>query len=116
MRDHDREWAFLASTGRGSDGAFFRQATSRLDAGQDQYGDRWASVGVRRLLAEMLEEAADLGGWGALALQALDRDPSLTHEQRQRVGAALHLAARRGAEAHSAVRSALRVLDAEPER
>lgn len=51
---------------------FADHALTRLAAGEREYGNQWRQLGARRLVAEMLEEAADLGGWGVLALQSID--------------------------------------------
>lgn len=73
-RDPQRETAFLTEAARGH-APFVEQATARLDMGEEIYGDSWAWIGLRRHLAELLEEAADLGSWAALASQALDTEP-----------------------------------------
>ena len=109
-RDFDRERVFLTAAARGHH-ELVEHATARLAAGEDVYGDRW-TVGIRTLLGELSEEAADLLAWGSLADQALDFE-SLTEAQREQVCAVLHLAARHGAQAHRALATALRVLDAE---
>jgi len=104
-RDRARERAFLAAAARphGPAGACWALcARGRLEAGQAAYGDRWATVGLSRLLEELAEEAADLGAWAALAEQALDfedLDPSTAVE----VHRALEAATRAGADAYAAL-------------
>jgi hypothetical protein len=79
---------------------FAEHAVNRLAAGAATYGDRWATLGVARLLIELTEEAADLGAWGVLALQALERDDTLPRTSRARLGARLERAIACGARAH----------------
>ena len=98
-RDSFRERRFLAEAACGH-AAFVTQALTRLDAGQAEYGDSWAWIGTRRLLAELTEEAADLGAWSALADQALDLDAGLSSEQREHLRRTLRRVAALGAAAH----------------
>jgi hypothetical protein len=102
LRDLDREQRFLRDAARGRE-PFVEHATARLDVGEEPYGDSWAWIGIRRHLAELAEEAADLGSWAALADQALDREQELADVDRARIRAVLELVARRGAEAHAAL-------------
>jgi hypothetical protein len=104
-RDLEREQRFLREAARGHQ-PFVDQATARLEAGEEPFGDSWAWIGIRRHLAELLEEAADVGSWAALADQALDRE-QLSDVDRQRIAAVLQLAARHGAQAHEALSQAL---------
>lgn len=106
VRDGFRERRLLAAAARGHE-AFIRHVEARLEAGQEPYGDSWAWVGIRRHLAELLAEAADLGAWSVLADQALDRYPELSDPQREQIRAVLAIAARCGAEAHEALTTAL---------
>ena len=115
LRDLDRERQFLTDAARGHE-PFVRHATSRLDAGEELYGDSWAWIGVRKHLAELLEEAADLGSWAVLADQALDLDPGLSDVDRGRIRAALRLTARSGAQAHTALTGVLATLIVEADR
>ncbi|WP_249021056.1 hypothetical protein [Conexibacter sp. S30A1] len=80
--------------------AFVEQALARLDAGQAEYGDSWAWIGVRRHVAELAEEAADLGAWSALADQALDHEHALGTDERERVRQVLRRVASLGAASH----------------
>jgi hypothetical protein len=102
LRDLDREQRFLHNAARGHE-PFIEHATARLDVGEEPYGDSWAWIGIRRHLAELAEEAADLGSWAALADQALDREQELSDVDRARIRAVLELVARRGAEVHAAL-------------
>ncbi len=77
------------------------------------YGDSWAWIGIRRHLAELLEEAADLGSWSALADQALDHEPDLSDVDRDRIAGVLAAAAEQGARAHAALTVAARALGIE---
>jgi len=100
QRDPDRERTFLAAAARGHH-PFVEQATARLDAGEEVYGDSWAWIGLRRHLTELLEEAADLGSWAALSAQALDHEPDLSDANRQRIAGVLAATASHGARAHA---------------
>lgn len=108
-RDHgaERTWLIAAERAAGA-GHFTTHALRRLDAGQAAYGDRWATLGLHRLVHELLEEAADLGAWGVLALEALERDAaSLSDTQRRRLEGLLHAAIVAGARAHRELERAL---------
>jgi hypothetical protein len=65
----------------------------RLEVGEELYGPEWASRSWHDLCREMAEEAADIGSWGVLALQA-------PPPHSQTVAAALVCAIRCGAGAH----------------
>lgn len=82
---------------------FADHAERRLEAGERAYGHRWTEVGLPTLLAELLEEAADLGAWGVLALQALEAEPTLGAAERDLVEVALNAALMWGAFAHKAL-------------
>lgn len=84
----------------GGRSGFAEHVTARLGAGAVAYGDRWAELGLDHLLIELGEEAADLGGWGVLALQALDQDHALCDESRAQLAAGLERAIAFGARAH----------------
>ncbi|MGH3049136.1 MAG: hypothetical protein ACRDLK_03180, partial [Gaiellaceae bacterium] len=76
-RDEGRERLWLARAERAAGASEFAgRAALRLALGDLAYGHRWAELGLDRLITEVAEEAADLGAWGVLALQALERDPS----------------------------------------
>jgi hypothetical protein len=107
--DPDRERAFLADAARGHQ-PFVDHALARLDAGDAVYGDSWAWIGIRKHLAELLEEAADLGAWAVLAHQALDHEPGLSDADRQRVSGAVAAAAGHGGRAHAALTAAATTL------
>lgn len=105
-RDRHRERMLLdaAEQSAGMSG-FAGHARRRLEMGERCYADRWAHAGLRVLLDELAEEAADLGAWAALASQALDAEP-LGPPDRDAVAASLLAAARAGALAHAAVAAA----------
>jgi hypothetical protein len=104
-RDQRREARFLGDAARGHD-PFVVQAQARLAAGEEIFGQSWAWIGIRKHLTELLEEAADIGSWAVLAVQALDRE-QLADAERDRIRAVLELAARRGAQAHAALTAGL---------
>lgn len=87
---------------------FTRHVTDRLAMGQREYGNRWRSAGIKCLLAELADEAADLGAWGVLAAQSpdlADLDPD---------GSALRAVAtamRCGAIAHASLEAAAAELE-----
>jgi hypothetical protein len=62
-----------------SPSGFAVHAQERLRDGQRLYGDRWADESMATLLTELREEAADLGAWGVLALQALSHAERTRH-------------------------------------
>lgn len=99
-RDEPRErhWLEHAEMQAGRSG-FSRHAAHRLAAGDHAYGDRWARRELAELLAELSEEAADLGAWGVLALQALELQHLPNLVQRQ-IADRLHATIRLGAHAH----------------
>ncbi len=66
----ERRWLEDAERNSSPSG-FAVHAQERLRDGQEAYGDQWAGESMARLLTELQEEAADLGAWGVLALQAL---------------------------------------------
>jgi hypothetical protein len=109
-RDLARETRFLTEGARG-DRPFIDDAQARLAAGEDTFGDSWMWIGIRRHLTELLEEAADLGAWGCLADQALDRENDLSDLHREQLRSVLVVAARRGASAHGVLSNALRSVE-----
>ena len=114
-RDLHREHAFLANAARGHAG-FVTHAEQRLEAGDETFGDSWAWIGIHKHLTELLEEAADLGAWAALADQALDRDPAVTGVPRDQLRAVLALCALHGAAAHRSLAQALTTLERQTRR
>lgn len=98
-RDSFRERRWLAEAACGH-AAFIEQALARLEAGQAEFGDSWAWIGVRRHVAELTEEASDLGAWAVLCDQALDLDAGLSSEQREHLRQTLRRVAALGAAAH----------------
>jgi hypothetical protein len=112
-RDSFRERRFLAEAACGHM-PYIEQALARLDAGQSTYGDSWCWIGIRRHLAELTEEAADLGSWSALADQALDGELALSAEQREQTRQALRRVAALGACAHRLLAEATEALAVRP--
>lgn len=83
--------------------AFVEHVLARLELGEELYGDQWARRSVRDLLGELLEEAADLGAWGALTQQVLATEMP----GRASIAALVDLAAYHGARAHEALTLAI---------
>ena len=110
QRNLNREAQFLAYAAGLDDDAFVRHATDRLRSGQRLYGDRWTVLGPRQLLLELMEEAADLGAWGALLIQAVDSEESLSSADRERLRSAARCSARHGAQTHRVLERALQAL------
>jgi hypothetical protein len=63
----------LAESEAGESG-FAAHALCRLAAGEEISSDRSAELHLVRLINELAESAADLGSWGVLSLQALERE------------------------------------------
>ena len=103
----ERRWLVLAELTAGRSG-FSRHALMRLAAGDRAYGDQWTNRTVDELLGELTEEAADIGSWGVLALQALADAHTLGAERRERIAALLEDALTAGAHAHRALVGARR--------
>jgi hypothetical protein len=112
LRDLDREQRFLLDAAHGHE-PFVEQATARLEAGEEPFGDSWAWIGIRKHLRELLEEAADVGACAVLADQALRYEQGLADVDRERIRTVLALSARRGAQAHEALTAVLRALTSE---
>lgn len=104
----EQRWLVVAELSAGQSG-FTRHALMRLDAGQQAYGEGWTARPVDELLGELAEEAADLGAWGVLALQALELG-RLDRTVRARIADLLRDAILAGAQAHRALVDARREL------
>jgi hypothetical protein len=111
LRNLDRERRFLVDVAPASP-TFVQAVQARLQAGDEQYGDSWAWIGVRKHLAELMEEAVDLAGWAVLCEQALDQQ-TMSETSRRRLSAVLRVVARRGARAHELLAQTLRIIDNE---
>lgn len=98
-RDRDRERSFLEGAGCER---FALPARARLEEGARCYADAWASRGLPALVAELAEEAADIGAWGALADQALELE-DLEPSAREAMGGRLRAAVEHGAHARRAL-------------
>jgi len=106
-RDRDHEGVFLGRAAAGHT-PFAVQASERLERGEMLFGDGWRERGIAELVRELLEEAADIGAWGALADQAVDdAEPASAT-----IVAALTIAAWHGARAHEALTLAASVIEA----
>lgn len=88
---------------------FVCHASRRLDEGEATHGEKWRSQSVAELLAELREEAADIGGWGALTLERL-KDAGLSEPQTAAIHAAVLAAIGHGARAHMELRAASELL------
>ena len=104
QRDENRErvWLELAELDAGESG-FADHAHRRLAAGEELYGDRWAHIGIERLIDELLAEAADLGAWSCLALEALEHEAGPCVAERELIASALWAVQLWGAYAHHAL-------------
>jgi hypothetical protein len=85
-----------------SESGFAAHALCRLAAGDELYGNRSAQLDLSRLIGELSERAADLGAWGAVSLQALDREIE-EGPGRQLIESALHASISMGALAYQAL-------------
>jgi hypothetical protein len=83
---------------------FVATVIERLEVGAREYGDGWSARPLTDLLAEVAEEAADIGGWAVLALQSLD---GLGAQERDVVRACVLDAVEAGARAHAMVTLAI---------
>ncbi len=52
VRDQDRAQRWLRDAAHGH-APYVEHATSRLETGEDTYGDSWAWIGIRKHLAEL---------------------------------------------------------------
>lgn len=104
VRDLPREREFLTRSSALSrtPGAFIDHGHDRLAEGESKFGDQWTRLTLEEFARELLEEAADLGAWAALAEQKLDSEIPVSH--RATVRMLLIRVARHGAGAHEAVR------------
>jgi hypothetical protein len=87
-RDREYEEAFLDQAERKSGLmglGFPEQVLERLDRVGARHGNRFESMGLRRLVAEIREEGLDVGGWSALAGQVALRSHELDVDQRLEV-------------------------------
>lgn len=98
VRDETAEQRFFEAAAGGQTPTFVAHATNRLELGQELYGDAWAQRGIAGLVDELLEEAADLGAWAALAIQTLDDSPG-----DEFIRTLLDIASLHAARAHSAL-------------
>lgn len=112
QRDENRErvWLDLAELDAG-ESSFADHANRRLAAGEHLYGEWWARRTLGELVDELSEEAADLGSWGVLALQALEH-LDIGGAQRDLIATSLQATMLWGAYAHRALAIARGHLDA----
>ncbi len=107
-RDLEKERHYFETAASGAGASSFADlARARLEVGERLYGDRWATLGIDRLLVELAEEALDLGAWGALALQALPFEPLIHSTTQLLIARSIHEAIDAGAIAHVAIVRAL---------
>jgi hypothetical protein len=98
----EKGWLHQAELAAGASG-FVDHALERLDAGDGLYGDRWTQLGLQALVGELLEEAADLGSWGVLALEALEQEQGFEDAERDFIETTLRAAILWGAYSHQAL-------------
>ena len=71
---------------------FDRQVSERLRMGAVEYGQQSYRRPLGELLAELLEECADIGGWGRIAAEVLERRTDLEPCEVDAIAAALRAA------------------------
>ncbi len=104
-RDVAREHQFLIDAAHGETPCV-DHAEHRIADGDEAYGLSFLWIGIRRHLAELQEEAADLAAWAALADEALDREHDVSDLHKQQIRAVLVAAAQHGARAHGLLTNA----------
>lgn len=90
--------------------SFAERVCRRLAAGAAEYGDRSYGRPLAELLAEQMEEAADVAAWGEIASTVL-ADADLTSAQRSEVALAIAVAQAQAREVWNRLRRALETLD-----
>jgi hypothetical protein len=94
-----------------------RQVIDRLNRGAIEYGNRSFERPLGELLDELSEEAADVGGWAAIAHHALrSRGMNLEGDERELIARALRDAALAGAQAWARIDQARALLAATKRR
>jgi hypothetical protein len=101
-RDLERERLFFRKAAMLAP-PFREHARERLEAGDREYGDSWATRGLADLLFEIAEECVDVAAWAVLTDQALDERTDLEPVDRDFARKALRDAARYGAFAYARV-------------
>lgn len=89
--------------------SFESHVTRRLVQGSREYGDRSYERPLSDLLIEILEEAADIAAWGAIAATVLARSENLDDTRRRAIAHALESAEHHAAAAWRCVTDALAV-------
>lgn len=106
VRDRSRERAILARAERHAgvpaDLGYATAVGERLERYGREHGDSFADRPLVELLAEIAEEALDVGGWSLLALTVLEME-ALPPATRERLIATLEAAILAGAEAYALV-------------
>jgi hypothetical protein len=87
-RDLERERRFLRAAAPFAP-PFRADAAQRLEAGEMEYGNSWATREVANLLVDIAEECTDIGAWAALTDQALDQRTDLVPIELEAVHKAL---------------------------
>lgn len=90
--------------------AFERHVAQRLQAGAAAYHDRGYRRPLAELIAEQLEEAADLAGWGRIAQAVLAERDDLEGCEREEIAAALHCAENIARQAWARLDGALQIV------
>jgi len=104
-------WLTVAEQIACVDAGWHARVLARLTWAQDVHGDRWTTMTVGELLAELRSEAEDLGGWGVLVVQLLELEAhDVDDATRWRVDELVQEIAALGAQADELVGQALGVL------
>jgi hypothetical protein len=91
---------------------FEEHVAHRLATGEREYGDRSYARPLAELLAEQLEEAADLSAWGRIAADVLAQHDDLEPCEREEIAAALRCAENLAAQAWARLFDALQIVRA----
>jgi hypothetical protein len=90
---------------------FEAHVAERMAAGAAEYGDASYRRPLADLLAEIAEEAADIGAWARIAGHVLDQRRDLEPYEREAVGDALQSATILAAGAHRRLSGALAIVE-----
>jgi hypothetical protein len=89
---------------------FAEQVLERLDTVGAQHGDRFETMGLRKLFAEIHEEGLDVGGWAALAGQVALHDETISDHDRMLIAVSLEAIAGYGVRVEQLVRRLVEVV------
>jgi hypothetical protein len=91
---------------------FEQHVAQRLAAGAVAYHDRGYQCPLDELIAEQLEECADLAGWGRISATVLAGRDDLEECEVEEIAAALHCAENHARQAWARLDGALRIVRA----